>query len=222
MTAPIRRNWVKQMVGGKRGDALSQTTLTARVFCNGFTAPQGVRGNFVCQHGARPMTAYSKLQIGVHWAVVGMIAAQWATSGAILRTHNPLLPSSPSDLLLHMVHNYSGMAIGCLVLVRIALRSSRNTVRQQARRTPMELAALAVHWGIYACLAAQAATGFIASYLWGPAASIHKAIWNVSLVLIALHVMAAAWHGVRRDGVVGRMLPFRTRTISGERQRPVH
>lgn len=221
MIAPIRRNWTRQLLGGKRSDALSQTKMTARVFCNRFTAPQGVRGNFVCQHGARPMTTYSKLQIGVHWAVVGMIAAQWATSGAIPRTHNPLLPPSPSDLFLHMVHNYNGMAIGCLVLVRIALRLSRSTVRQQARRTPMELAALAVHWGIYASLAAQAATGFIASYLWGPAAGIHKAIWNVTLTLVTLHVTAAAWHGVRRDGVVGRMLPFRAKTISGERQRPV-
>ena len=167
------------------------------------------------------MTAYSKLQIGVHWAVVGMIAAQWATSGAIPRTHNPLLQAAPVDLLLHMVHNYNGMAIGCLVLVRIALRLSRRTDRLKARRTPMELAALAVHWGIYASLAAQAATGFIASYLWGPAAGIHKAIWNVTLVLIALHLTAAAWHAVRLDGVVGRMLPFRTGTISGERQRPV-
>lgn len=84
----------------------------------------------------------------------------------------------------------------------------------------LELAALAVHWGIYASLAAQAATGFTASYLWGPAASIHKAIWNVTLVLIDLHVTAAAWHGFRCDGVVGRMLPLWRRTISGERQRP--
>lgn len=165
--------------------------------------------------------SYSRLQIAIHWAVVAMIIAQWVTSGAIPRTHNPLLPPSPSDLLLHMVHNYNGMAIGCLVLVRIALRLSRSTDRPQARRTPTELAALAVHWGIYASLAAQAATGFIASYLWGPAAGIHKAIWTVTLVLIALHVTAAAWHGVRRDGVVGRMVPRWTGTISGERQRPV-
>lgn len=70
-------------------------------------------------------------------------------------------------------------------------------------------------------VAAQAATGFVASYLWGPAAGVHKAIWNVTLVLIAAHVTAAAWHGFRRDGVFGRMLPFGTRAISGERQRPV-
>lgn len=167
------------------------------------------------------MNSYSRLPIGVHWAVVGMIAVQWVTSAAIPRTHNPLLPAAPVDLLMHGVHNYNGMAIGCLVLVRIALRLSRGIDRPQARRTPMELAALAVHWGIYASLGAQAATGFIASYLWGPAAGIHKAIWNLTLVLIALHLTAAAWHGFRRDGVVGRMLPLWTRTISGERRRPV-
>jgi cytochrome b561 len=171
--------------------------------------------------GLPGVTSNSRLQIGLHWAVVAMIATQWATSGAIPRTHNPLLPPSPSDLLLHRVHNYNGMAIGCLVLVRIALRFSRCTDGLQPRRTPMELAALAVHCGIYASLAAQAATGFVASYVWGPAAGTHKAIWKVTLVLIALHMTAAAWHGFRRDGVVGRMLPLWTRTISGERQHPV-
>ena len=166
--------------------------------------------------GIRALKAYSRLQIAVHWAVVGMIAVQWATSGAIPRTHNPLLPAAPVDLLLHMVHNYNGMAIGFLVFVRVALRSWRGTDPQQARRTPAELAALAVHWAIYLTLLAQAASGFIASYLWGPAANVHKAIWNVTLVLIALHLTAAAWHGFRRDGVVGRMLPLRARAVSGK------
>jgi hypothetical protein len=34
-------------------------------------------------------------------------------------------------------------------------------------------------WGIYASLAAQAASGFAASYLWGPAAGVHEAVWNL-------------------------------------------
>jgi hypothetical protein len=36
---------------GRKEYPLSQTKLAARVFCNRFTAPQGVHGNFVCQHG---------------------------------------------------------------------------------------------------------------------------------------------------------------------------
>ena len=168
------------------------------------------------------MTTYSKLQIGIHWAVVGMITVQWATSSAIPRTHNPLLPAAPMDLLLHMVHNYNGMAIALLVLVRVALRLSRKNDRQLARRTPMELAALAVHWSIYVTLAAQAASGFVSAYLWGPAAGAHKAIWNMTLLLIFLHLTAAAWHGIRRDGVVQGMLPFRLRTFSEKKQRRVH
>ena len=171
---------------------------------------QHVQGNLTLQTYAVMMRRYSTLQIGIHWAVVAMIATQWATSSAIPRTHNPLLPPDPSDLFLHMVHNYNGMAIGFLVLVRVALRLWRGTGGELGRLTAMDLAAAAVHWGIYASLAAQAATGFIASYLWGPVAEVHKAIWNVTLLLVALHVSAAVWHAFRRDGVVSRMLPFRT------------
>lgn len=168
------------------------------------------------------MIPYSNLQIAIHWAVVGMIATQWATSGAIPRTHNPLLPATHWDLFLHMVHNYNGMAIGFLVLVRIVLRVSRRDAVGAERRAPSGIAAAVVHWGIYATLAAQATSGFIASYLWGPAAAVHKAIWNVTLILVALHLMAAAWHGVRRDGVIGRILPSRRRSVSEEKPRPAH
>lgn len=166
------------------------------------------------------MRRYSNLQIGIHWAVVLMIVTQWATSSAIPRTHNPLLPPAPFDLFLHMVHNYNGIAIGFLVLVRVALRLSRRAPREPGRPSAWDLAAIAVHWGIYVSLAAQAATGFIASYFWGPVAEVHKAIWNVTLTLLALHVSAAAWHGIRRDGVVGWMLPFRQSMVSATWRRP--
>jgi len=72
-----------------------------------------------------------------------------------------------------------------------------------------DFAAATIHWGLYASLAAQAATGVIVAYFWAPAAWSHKALWNVTLVLVGLHVAAALWHGVRCDGVVGRMLPGR-------------
>lgn len=168
------------------------------------------------------MNSYSRLQIVIHWAVVGMIATQWATSGAIPRTHNPLLPSTPWDLFLHMVHNYNGITIGFLVLVRVLLRVSRRDAVGTEKHAPSDVAAAVVHWGIYATLAAQATSGFIASYFWGPAATVHKAMWNVTLILVALHLMAAAWHGVRRDGVIGRMLPFQRPSVSEEMPRTPH
>ena len=151
------------------------------------------------------MSNYSSLQVTIHWVVVAMIILQWSTAGAIPRTHNSLLPPAEWDLFLHMIHNYCGMGIGALVLLRMALR-----LRQRRRISRFsDLAAATVHWGLYASLAAQAATGVIVAYFWAPAAWSHKALWNVTLVLVGFHVAAALWHGVRCDGVVGRMLPGR-------------
>lgn len=163
---------------------------------------------------ARQPRKYSNLQIALHWAVVGMIVMQWLTADSIVRTHNPLLPPSPTDLFLHALHNYGGMAIGALVFLRVTLRFVRRN-RLRADWSSAAIAAAIVHWGLYVSLAAQAATGFVASYFWGPAAGVHKAIWNVTLTLVAVHVAAAAWHGMRRDGVVGNMLPGGDRSPKG-------
>lgn len=152
---------------------------------------------------------YSNTQIALHWAVVGLIGMQWLTAGSIVRTHNPLLPPSQTDLFLHALHNYGGMAIGALVFLRVMLRLVRRS-RVGSEWSSAAVAAAVVHWGLYASLAAQATTGFVASYFWGPAAGVHKAIWNVTLTLAALHVAAALWHGLQRDGVIGNMMPRRS------------
>ena len=168
------------------------------------------------------MNRYSNIQIALHWAVAGMIVLQWATSGAIPRTHDPLLPATATDLFLHMVHNYNGMAIVGLVLLRVGLRlSNRRNASGRTAIGTLETAAVVVHYCIYACLAAQAATGFLASHLWSPAAGIHKMIWNVTLSLAVMHMAAALWHAVRKDGVLSRMLPSRRRADGDRRTQPV-
>lgn len=152
---------------------------------------------------------YSNLQIALHWVVVLLIVAQWWTADAIPRTHNPFLRPAMADLLQHKFHNYSGMTIGVLIALRVALRFLPRRARPPITKGWRERAAECVHWGLYAALATQAFTGFIASYLWAPAAGIHKAIWLVTLALISIHVLAAIWHIARRDHVLDRMLPFR-------------
>jgi cytochrome b561 len=150
---------------------------------------------------------YTGLQIALHWVVVVLVIGQWLTSSAIPRTHNPLLLPSDNDLLLHALHNYTGLAIGSLVLLRIALRQ-RNlqmAVTDDAS-WPLRLSR-AMHWALYLSLLCQAAAGFTAFYLWAPAGRIHVLLWNVTLVLIASHLTAAAYHAIRRDGVVSGMMP---------------
>ncbi len=148
---------------------------------------------------------YSNVQIAAHWIVVALIIAQWLTSGSIARTHNPLIPPSSTDLLLHSLHNYGGMAIGLLVPLRVFLRLKRPVEPPAGLPSWQKRAAFFVQWGLYASLLAQAATGFAASYLTGKAAPVHAFLWNVTLTLAFLHIAAALIHIVRRDGIAGRM-----------------
>ena len=153
------------------------------------------------------MKAYSTFQISLHWLIAAMVVGQWYTSGAIHRTHNPLVPPSDTDLLLHALHNYGGMTIGAIMFLRLGLRLYYGAHRPAGPVSPFERVAHGLHLLFYAVILLQAATGFVTSYLWGGAGSVHKALWNVLLVLIALHVSAAFYHLIRGDRVFSRMVP---------------
>jgi cytochrome b561 len=117
------------------------------------------------------------------------------------------MPPSSTDLLLHAIHNYSGMTIGVLVSIRVLLRILRPVPAAPGQPTSLRRLSGAVHWGLYLSLMAQAGTGFVAAYLWGGAGRIHVLLWNVTLTLVAVHIGAAIVHAVRSDGVLTRMLP---------------
>lgn len=72
--------------------------------------------------GNRNTIGYSRLQVALHWVVVLLVIEQWYTSQAIVRTHNPFLRPSDTDLVLHAMHNYAGVLLGTLMAVRIGLR----------------------------------------------------------------------------------------------------
>lgn len=79
----------------------------------------------------------------------------------------PLLPPSAWDLFQHKVHNYCGMTIGVLIALRVALRFARGSWSGFRLSNWKDHTAAFVHWGLYAALAAQAFTGFVAAYYWG-------------------------------------------------------
>ena len=151
---------------------------------------------------------YTRLQIAVHWAVVLLIIEQWYTSRAIPRTHNPLLPPSDLDLLQHALHNYAGLLIGALMLVRIGFRWFIPRPASSRMSSWQERLSQSTHWALYIVLLSQAAAGFAAAYLWAPAGRIHILLWNVTLALGTIHLAATASHAVRRDGVISRMVPW--------------
>ncbi len=159
--------------------------------------------------GDRDTTLYSRLQVALHWVVVLLVIEQWYTSQAIVRTHNPFLRPSDTDLVLHAMHNYAGVLLGTLMAGRIGLRWVQRPQIQTDSPDWQKRLSHAVHWGLYVSLFGQAVTGFTAAYLWPSAGRVHILLWNVTLILVSLHIVAAAYHAVRRDGVVSRMIAWR-------------
>lgn len=153
----------------------------------------------------RPVGSYALSQILIHWSVVVLVFVQWMTFDAIHRTHRTILPPRSVDLLEHAVHTWSGIAIGVLMVMLLAIRFLRGSLPSPDSGWRRALS-LAIHSGLYAALLLQAATGFTASYLFGGAGRVHVLVWNVILVLLVLHLAGALYHLVRRDGIMSRML----------------
>lgn len=169
-------------------------------------------------HFSGRLTAhYHPIQILLHWLVVVLIAIQYATSGPIQRTHEAVAAGftpDPSDVQLHTVHNYVGMMVIAVMVVRLGLRwwfrtgrvrsIDQNSIGEDSWR---DRAASFVHLAFYGVVIAQGLTGLVASYLWWPASNVHEVLFKVLLALIALHLIMAFWHQlVLRDGVLKRMV----------------
>lgn len=154
-----------------------------------------------------PERSYTRLQIAMHWLVVLLVLEQWYTSRAIPRTHNPLLPPSDADLLQHALHTYAGIVIGIVMALRLMLAYASYRRRPQIRPRLTERLASIVHGGLYFAVFFQAATGFVTTYLSGPARVFHAYLWDVILILVSVHIAAAVYHLIRGDGVLRRMIP---------------
>lgn len=147
---------------------------------------------------------YGAAQIVLHWTVVLLVIEQYLTSAAILRTHayRPLgRPANPFDLTLHAVHTSVGLLIFALVAVRLALRLARSAPEWL---TPLprwrRRLSSGVQYALYVVLLGQAVTGAIATYLWWPISSAHKALFWTLAVLVALHLGGAALSLAARPG----------------------
>jgi cytochrome b561 len=136
-----------------------------------------------------------------------LIVGQRFTSDAIYRSHNPFLGHSYTALLEQALHNYFGVLIGCLMAVRLLLRAVRKPL-DKAPLFRLGKIALLVQYAFYAVIIAQAGTGFIAAYYWSWVGNLHSALWLILLFLSGLHVAAAAYHAILKDGVFSRMIPF--------------
>ncbi|MDF0603187.1 cytochrome b/b6 domain-containing protein [Psychromarinibacter sp. C21-152] len=155
---------------------------------------------------SRPAT-YSRLQIGLHWAIALLIAGAWFTHEQMEREPGR---SEPDGLMIGPMplHVALGLAVFALLLVRIVHRAMRGVPEPVAGTPP--LARRAAEWGhrlLYALMLAAPLAGMARAF--GgiePAGELHEML-ATALVLVALaHAAVAVFHqAVLRDGTLSRM-----------------
>ena len=160
----------------------------------------------------KPVTGYSSLQIGLHWAVVVLVAFQYVANSGMEAAWDALQRNvvPPADTVaLSYLHITAGILVLLLALTRIGLRVTRGAPPPPADEPRLlQLLSEAVHVAIYVLLLLLPGSGLIAWFLELPAAGlIHVLVQNALLAAIALHVAGALFqHFIRRTDVLMRML----------------
>lgn len=160
----------------------------------------------------KPVTGYSSLQIGLHWAVVVLVAFQYVANSGIEAAWDALRRNEvpPADTAaLTYLHIGAGILVLLLALTRIGLRVTRGAPPPPADEPRLlQLLSEVVHVAIYVLLLLLPGSGLVAWFLEVPAAGlIHVLLQNALLAAIALHVAGALFqHFIRRTDVLMRML----------------
>lgn len=170
-------------------------------------------------------TRYDPVAMSLHWATVFLVFANFA----LAETWEGF--ARPTRHLMIVTHMSFGILLAAAVVARIVWRLMPGHQVSPAVSGPTELAAKAVHWLLYAMLAAEAVLGFVLRWSGGEAMSFfglaiaspmttvskptHHLIgelheWNgwAIVILAAGHAAAALYHHfVVKDEVLRRMLP---------------
>lgn len=178
-------------------------------------------------------SVYSPIARALHWIMVVLIAVQ-ATMGIIMvyEAPQPNLWAKFSDALaFYSAHKLLGFVLLLLVILRLAVRLCRGAPPAEPTLTTWqrELSEL-VHAWLYFLLLLVPLLGWIGTSLYPaltvfdwfalpaltapdrplsvPVFAAHKIAAFTLIALIGMHVSAALYHHfIRRDGVLGRMLP---------------
>lgn len=160
----------------------------------------------------KSVTGYSSLQIGLHWAVVVLVAFQYVAHNDMEAAWDALrrneVPSADTTALTYL-HIAAGILILLLALTRIGLRLTRGAPPPPVDEPRLlQLLSEIIHVAIYALLLVLPLSGLVAWFLEVPAAGlIHVLLQNALLAAIALHVAGALFqHFIRRSDVLMRML----------------
>jgi cytochrome b561 len=168
---------------------------------------------------------YTRTAIFLHWLtallIFGQIVFGWYLESVPRET--------PARSVVVNFHKSTGIILGLVILLRLIWRVTHRPPDLPAFLPGWErLLARASHIGLYACMVLMPLSGYVASNFskwgvnflnavkmppWGPDNhAIYAALnWThvvtsyVFVALIAVHLLAALNHAVRKDGVFSRM-----------------
>jgi len=172
---------------------------------------------------------YSRMAVLLHWLLVALLAAQIAFGWFLEEVER----GTPARAIYVNLHKSTGMVIGLVILFRLLWRLGHRPPPLPAFMPAWERAATrATHLLLYACMVAMPLSGYIASNFskygvnffnsvklapWGSENAAVYAFFNmmhdvtswVLVTLIALHVLAALRHLLKKDGLFSRIWPAR-------------
>lgn len=175
--------------------------------------------------------AYSPTARALHWITVALVAIQVPVGFAMAYRGNTLNIWDKLTGALYSGHKVIGVTILIVVLWRLVYRLTRGAPPDEPTLEPWQkVASHANHWALYLLLVATPMAGYVGISLFpaldifglvklpgivapdkdaaSTAFVVHLALAIGLVVLIAVHVAAALFHHlVRKDNVLGRMIP---------------
>lgn len=182
-----------------------------------------------------PPSGYGPMAKLFHWLVAALLVAQYAVAWTM-----PGIRPGTANAGLVAAHLSLGTAILAVVIARLLWRETHAVPAAPSDLAwPMRMLSRLTHYGLYALLLVLPVLGWISASARGFAVSLagvlplpalsgvdhalaartgglHGTLALALLGLVGLHVGGALYHGVvRRDGVLGRMLPGRSAADAG-------
>jgi len=181
--------------------------------------------------GRARVETYSRTARVLHWLTVALIAVQVPVGGYMTYRGSTLDVWDQITGALYSSHKLIGVAILLVVLGRLAYRLIHGAPVHEPTLEPWQRTASRLsHWGMYVLLICAPVAGYVGISLF-PALDIfglfslpgvvapdreasqtvlavHRLLAALLVLLIAVHVAAALFHHlVRKDNVLGRMIP---------------